>query len=90
MKYLKKNALLLLLTFALSFTAGIQPAEAQCPMCRASVESNLKNGGRAGRGLNMGILFMLSMPYLVVGILGYVWWRNRKKEEFEENPGLEG
>lgn len=88
MKHLKKTAQLLLLTLALSLSLVVHQADAQCPMCRASVESNLKNGGRAGRGLNTGILFMLSMPYLVVGVLGYVWWRNRKKDEFEENPSL--
>lgn len=52
---------------------------AQCPMCRAAAESNLANGGSSGRGLNMGILYMLATPYLLVGTLGYIWWRNRKK-----------
>jgi hypothetical protein len=46
-----------------------------------SAESNLKHGGTAGKGLNKGILYMFAMPYLLVGTLGYVWWRNRKKEE---------
>jgi hypothetical protein len=46
-------------------------------------ESNLKAGGTAGKGLNAGILFMLSMPYLLVGGIGYVWWRNRRKETSE-------
>jgi hypothetical protein len=55
--------------------------EAQCPMCRMSVESNLKNGGTAGRGLNAGILYLLMTPYLLVGGLAYVWWRNKKRRE---------
>jgi hypothetical protein len=60
---------------------------AQCPMCRMSVESNLKNGGTTGKGLNRGILYMLIMPYLLVGTIGYVWWRNKRQdeEEFELN-----
>jgi len=52
--------------------------DAQCPMCKISAESNLKDGGTAGKGLNAGILFMLSMPYLLVGTLAYVWFKNRK------------
>lgn len=32
---------------------------AQCPMCKMAAESNLKNGGTAGKGLNAGILYML-------------------------------
>ncbi|MCS6927946.1 MAG: hypothetical protein NZM43_00465 [Saprospiraceae bacterium] len=55
----------------------------QCPMCRMSVESNLQNGGTAGRGLNAGILYMLAMPYLIVAIIGYWWWRNRRKTHVE-------
>jgi hypothetical protein len=54
---------------------------AQCPMCRMSAESNLENGGSAGKGLNAGILYMLATPYLIVGTVGFIWWRNRKKAQ---------
>jgi hypothetical protein len=69
--------------FALLFALNMAPVNdlhAQCPMCRMSAESNLKDGGSAGKGLNAGILFMLAMPYLLVGTIGYVWWRNRRQE----------
>lgn len=56
-------------------------AEAQCPMCRMTAESNLANGGQEGEGLNNGILYMLITPYILIGLIGYVWWRNRRKEE---------
>ena len=55
-------------------------AAAQCPMCRMSAESNMAKGGVDGRGLNTGILYMLAMPYLLVGAIGYWWWRNRKNQ----------
>lgn len=54
----------------------LSDVQAQCPMCRMSAESNLANGGTAGKGLNRGILYMLAMPYLLVGTLGFVWWKN--------------
>lgn len=54
-------------------------AWAQCPMCKMSAESNLKNGGTAGRGLNAGILYMLVAPYLIVGTIAFLWWRNRNR-----------
>ena len=57
---------------------------AQCPMCRMSAESNLKNGGSAGQGLNAGILYMLSVPYILVGGVAYYWWRNRKRGSLQE------
>ncbi len=53
---------------------------AQCPMCRMSAESNLKSGGTGARGLNAGILFMLSLPYLIVGSIGYVWWKSQQND----------
>ncbi len=62
---------------------------AQCPMCKIAAESNLKNGGSAGKGLNGGILYMLATPYIIVGTIGYLWWRNRKKEkELETEASL--
>jgi len=80
-----KNKIIKLITlcsvvFCLQVTT-ISTVQAQCPMCKMSAESNLKNGGTDGQGLNNGILYMLATPYLIVFGLGYFWWRNRKKEE---------
>lgn len=52
---------------------------AQCPMCKMAAESNLKNGGSAGKGLNAGILYMLITPYILVGGLAFWWFKNKKK-----------
>ena len=69
----------LLLAFALILIANID-AVAQCPMCRMSLESNLKNGGTAGQGMNAGILLLLATPYLLVGGIAFVWYRNKKSQ----------
>ncbi|EIM76624.1 hypothetical protein A3SI_09173 [Nitritalea halalkaliphila LW7] len=43
---------------------------AQCAMCRATVENNVSNGDTSvGAGLNAGILYLFSMPYLIAGSL---------------------
>lgn len=68
------------LVFALN-TMAVPTLEAQCPMCKIAAESNLKNGGKAGKGLNQGILYMLLTPYVLVGTIAFVWWRNRRKEQ---------
>ena len=68
-------SLLVLLMWSL---VDVPDMMAQCPMCRMSAESNLQNGGTNGKGLNAGILFMLSLPYLIVGSIGYIWWKNQK------------
>jgi hypothetical protein len=54
---------------------------AQCPMCRMTAESNLANGGNEGQGLNNGILYMLLTPYVLIGVIAFVWRRNRRTEE---------
>jgi len=82
-----RNKLVKIFSFLALFVALSLPpqqAEAQCPMCRMSAESNLKNGGSSGKGLNAGILYMLATPYLMIGAIGYIWWRNQKKKKEEE------
>ena len=78
---MKKNniKLLVFLLVIVCFVFLTNDTFAQCPMCRMSAESNLKNGGTMGRGLNAGILYMLSAPYICVGVLAYLWMKNRKK-----------
>lgn len=80
-----KYCSILALMFALTLTP-INDVQAQCPMCKIAAESNLKEGGTAGKGLNRGILYMFSMPYLIVGVLGFVWWRNNRKREDDDEP----
>ncbi len=82
MKRAFKYITILLVSLSLSFVSV--EANAQCPMCKMSAEQNLKMGGTAGKGLNRGILFMFAMPYLIVGTLGVVWYRNRRKEDDAE------
>lgn len=73
MKTLKR----LLFIFSIVLLTSISfNANAQCPMCKAAVESSIKGGqSNAGKGLNNGILYLLAAPYLFVTVLGVVWYR---------------
>lgn len=75
----KLTLIALALTLVLLLGTG-EELLAQCPMCRATAETNLANGGTEGRGLNNGILYMLGMPYLLIGTIAFLWWKNRKQE----------
>lgn len=57
---------------------------AQCPMCRMSAETNLNDGGTMASGLNTGIIYLLSIPYLLISIIGFLWWRNSQIMAEEE------
>lgn len=73
---MKKGLLVLLLM--LSF--GIHQGNAQCPMCRSSVESAMKDEGNTkGLGLNDGILYLLAVPYLAVAVIGGVWYVKKRR-----------
>ncbi|MFN8280973.1 MAG: hypothetical protein U0V49_11905 [Saprospiraceae bacterium] len=69
----------LLLFFLLIIVTALVPIAAQCPMCKMSAESNMQNGGMAGRGLNTGILYLLALPYLIAGTMIFLFRKNRSK-----------
>jgi hypothetical protein len=72
------SSIIIIIGFVILAILLPESIDAQCPMCKMSAESNMKGGGTAGRGLNAGILYMLVMPYLIVGGIAFWWWRNRK------------
>jgi len=54
---------------------------AQCAMCKAVVEANLKEGGSAGAGLNEGILYLMSMPYIAVFSFALFYYLQKRKKQ---------
>ena len=63
----------LLLVFSLS------DVYAQCAMCRAGVQTSISSGGGIGSGLNAGIIYLGAIPYLVIGLLAWVWYSNARR-----------
>jgi len=54
--------------------------EAQCAMCKASIESSVKDGQPSpGAGINQGILYIMGIPYLLIGLVGFVIYKHNKK-----------
>ncbi len=52
---------------------------AQCAMCKSNLEMAREGGGtNVGNTLNMGILYLLALPYLVAGVFGFIYYRNYK------------
>ncbi|RYE28725.1 MAG: hypothetical protein EOP42_16100 [Sphingobacteriaceae bacterium] len=64
---------------------GTQPAQAQCAMCAANVESSHNAGGNKADGLNKGILVLLAAPYLAAAVVGYIWFKRFKRKNIEIN-----
>ena len=78
-----KIALGLLAGLALLFFS--MDVEAQCAMCKASIESGVKDGQPApGAGINQGILYIMGIPYLLLGVAGFAIYRHNKKQEEDQ------
>ncbi|MPT35216.1 MAG: hypothetical protein E2604_09015 [Flavobacterium sp.] len=54
-------------------------ANAQCAMCRAALES--EEGGVKAEAVNDGIVYLMVIPYVLVGVLGYAIYRLKTKKK---------
>jgi hypothetical protein len=49
--------------------------EAQCAMCKAVAKSDLESGGNIGNGINTGIFYLMAIPYVILSIGGYFFFK---------------
>ena len=78
---MRNNTLKYWMLFLLLFWV-ILPVDAQCAMCRAVLESEEK--GAAAAGINNGIIYLMIIPYVLIGGVGYVIYRMRQKARLED------
>ena len=68
--------------FAICTATSVQ---AQCPMCKSALESNrdgeVATKPKVGNGINKAILFLMSMPYVLVGGAGVAYYYKRKNKK---------
>jgi hypothetical protein len=77
---------LFIILFILASTLAIAPqVKAQCSMCTISAEQGTKNGNTQGKGLNSGIIYLLVIPYLLIGGIGILWYKNYRKKQHHLN-----
>ena len=60
--------------FLFSFFFSLS-TQAQCAMCRAALES--EEGGVKAEAVNDGIVYLMAIPYILVGVLGYAIYKMR-------------
>lgn len=85
---MKKHYFILLILVALVLLPNV--TEAQCAMCKASVESSQGQKNSVAGGINQGILYLMAVPYLLLAFifrkqLVTVWRVIRKKPVAEED-----
>ncbi|ANQ48653.2 hypothetical protein KMW28_09880 [Flammeovirga yaeyamensis] len=80
-----KKSLILMIGFLL---INFQNIYAQCAMCRATVENNISDGAsQVGAGLNAGILFLMSMPYILIASIAFVVYKKVQQNKLNTSIG---
>ncbi len=69
---------ILLLVLLIGITMG---SFAQCAMCKAVLESDMEGGGTAAKGINEGIIYLMFIPYILIGGAGYFIYKHYKKNK---------
>ncbi|WP_375417046.1 hypothetical protein [uncultured Hymenobacter sp.] len=75
---MKKQLKISLFALLLGLLTSFAPlgARAQCVMCKSQVEAaRQEKDDYDVTGLNRGIVYMMSVPYLLMGAIGYFWYR---------------
>ena len=77
---MKKIILIVLLTFQFLLLSQ-NTVNAQCSLCTKTAQ---QLGEKPALGLNNGILYLMMMPFALVGFIGFRWYKNNKDIEEDE------
>lgn len=70
---MKKQLLFFIFFAALSLIS--QDLMAQCAMCTKTAS---QMGEKPALGMNQGILYLMGAPFVIMGYIGYRWWKTEK------------
>ncbi len=69
--------------FGISFLFFEISSQAQCAMCRASLES--EGNATKAQAVNDGIVYLMVIPYVLVGIMGFIIYKMFVKKKVVSN-----
>ena len=71
----EKGKSLQIVVFIIAYCLLPIASSAQCAMCRAALES--EEGGVKAEAVNDGIVYLMAIPYVLVGVIGYFIYKMR-------------
>jgi hypothetical protein len=67
-----RGSLILIVLLLLFFLSPVD-LSAQCSICTKTAS---QLGERPAKALNAGIIYLGLTPFLIIGYIGYRWWKN--------------
>ena len=65
---------LLVIVWVVFLTSIFTPSvKAQCSVCTKTAS---QLGEKPAKGMNQGILYLMAAPFVIVGFIGYRWWKS--------------
>jgi hypothetical protein len=69
---------LLIFVFAILFALSSNDLQAQCSVCTRTAQ---QLGEKPARGLNAGILYLAFTPLLLIGFIGYKFYKKNSSKD---------
>jgi hypothetical protein len=69
-----RGSLILIVLLLLFFLSPVDVA-AQCSICTKTAS---QLGERPAKALNAGIIYLGLTPFMIMGYIGYRWWKNNR------------
>ena len=76
---IKKSIILIIINLVLTTTVM-----EQCALCTKTAQ---QLGEKPAQGLNSGILYLMGIPFVLMGVIGYRWWKNNRHPEGDFENG---
>ncbi|BAV09822.1 hypothetical protein SAMN05421788_1011254 [Filimonas lacunae] len=70
---MKRGIVFLVVALTLVLPLALQ---AQCSIC---TKTAMQLGEGPAKGLNGGILYLMSAPLAIMGVIGFRWWKREKQ-----------
>ncbi len=77
---MKKITIILSLAFFV-LLISTNAVNAQCSLCTKTAQ---QLGEKPAQGMNSGILYLMMMPFAIVGFIGFRWYKNNKAVEEDQ------
>ena len=72
------NKIIYISVLFLIMTLLAYDVSAQCSICTKTAQ---QLGEKPAEGLNSGILYLMFTPFILVGFIGFRWWKYNKEIE---------